>query len=187
MSSQGDARIGKRYAQALFGTAQRYGVVEAVEADLTTITSLMDNDRGFRDFILAPYTSRDEKVKIMERIFSDRITALTMQVLRVMLEKRREGEVGAVRREFINLRRAANNVLFVSVTSAQPLDASQQQALLARIEKTTGKNIEAEYHVEPTLIGGVKVAYDNYVQDGTIKGALAHLRDKLKRDLLKQF
>ena len=185
--AQQDARIGKRYAQALFGTAQRYDVVTAVEADLTAIVSLMESDRGFRDFLLAPYTSREEKVKIMEKIFSDRITALTMQVLRVMLEKRREGEIESVRNEFVTLRREATETIHVSVSSAEVLDGKQKKALVDKIAKTTGKKVEADFGVEPNLIGGIKVAYENFVLDGTLKGGLARLRDALKHDLLKQF
>ena len=185
--AQHDARIGKRYAQALFSTASRYDVVESVESDLNSIVALMERDRGFRDFLLAPYTSREEKVKIMERIFSDRITALTMQVLRVMLEKRREGEVESVRNEFVTLRRAATKTIHVQVTSAEALDDKQKAALTAKIEKTTGMKVEADFNVEPALIGGIKVAYENYVLDGTLKGGLARLRDALKHDLLKQF
>lgn len=185
--AQHDARIGKRYAQALFSTAQRYEVVQAVEDDLDAIVGLMTKDRGFRDFLLAPYTSREEKVKIMERIFSDRITALTMQVLRVMLEKRRETEIESVRNEFVDLRRHATATIHVTVSSAEVLDDAQKKALVAKIEKTTGKKVEADFMVEPLLIGGVKVAYENFVLDGSLKGGLARLRDTLKHDLLKQF
>ena len=185
--AQQDSRIGKRYAQALFTTAQRYDVVQSVEDDLKTIVGLMEKDRSFRHFVLAPYTSREEKVKIIERIFSDRITALTMQVLRVMLEKRREGEIEAVHDSFVELRRTATATIHVKVTSAEEMPGDQRSALLAKIEKSTGKKVEADFEIEPHLIGGVKVAYENFVLDGTIKGALGHLRDKLKHDLLKQF
>ncbi len=185
--AQQDARVGKRYAQALFSTAERYDVVQSVEDDLNTIVNLMEKDRGFRDFVLAPYTSRDEKVRIIERIFSDRITALTMQVLRVMLEKRREGEIEAVRDEFVNLRRIATGTIYVTVTSAEAMPDDQQKTLLAKIAKSTGKKVEAAFRIEPLLIGGVKVAYENYVLDGTIRGGLNHLRDRLKHDILKQF
>ena len=185
--AQHDARIGHRYAQALFDTAQRYDVVTAVEADLDSIVNLMANDRGFRDFLLAPYTSREEKVKIMERIFSDRITALTMQVLRVMLEKRREGEIEAVHNAFVDLRRAATDTIHVAVSSAESLDEKQKNALVEKIAKTTGKKVEASFFVDAKLIGGIKVAYENFVLDGSLKGGLARLRDVLKHDLLKQF
>lgn len=182
-----DVRIGKRYAHALFSTAQRYDVVQAVEDDLNSIVSLMENDRGFRDFLLAPYTSREEKVQILEKVFSDRITALTMQVLRVMLEKRREGEIEQVRDEFVTLRRAATDTIHVDVVSAEMLETKQQKALIDKIQKTTGKKVEADFSIDPLLIGGVKVTYENFVLDGSLKGALAHLRDRLKHDILKQF
>jgi len=182
-----DARIGKRYALALFGTAQRYDVVQAVEDDLNTISGLLAKDKAFRHFLLAPYSSREEKVATLERIFSDRITALTMQVLRVMLEKRRESEIEAVRTAFVNLRRRATSTIHVSVSSSEPLDAKQQQTIIAKIEQSTGKTVEADFLVDAALMGGVKVAYENYVLDGSIKGGLARLRDALKHDLLKQF
>lgn len=185
--AQHDARIGKRYAQALFTTAQRYDVVDSVESDLTFIVNLMGSDAAFRHFLLAPYTSREEKVKVIERIFSDRITALTMQVLRVMLEKRREGEIESVRDEFVTLRRESTRTIHVQVTSAEAIDDNQRKALIAKVEKTTGKTVEADFAVEPALIGGIKVAYENFVLDGSLKGGLARLRDALKHDLLKQF
>jgi F-type H+-transporting ATPase subunit delta len=185
--AQQDGRIGKRYAQALFSTAQRYNVVDAVESDLSTIISLMEKDEKFKHFLFAPYTSRDEKLQVIERVFSDRITALTMQVLRVMLEKRRESEIESVRDEFVVLRRAATETIYVTVASAEALDDKQKKALVAKIEKTTGKRVEADFSVDPLLIGGIKVAYDNFVLDGSLKGGLARLRDNLKHDVLKQF
>ncbi|HLX77834.1 MAG TPA: ATP synthase F1 subunit delta, partial [Acidimicrobiales bacterium] len=116
-----------------------------------------------------------------------RITALTMQVLRVMLEKRRESEIEAVHHEFVNLRRVATQTIHVAVSSAEALDEKQKQSIVAKIRKTTGKSVEADFAVEPNLIGGIKVAYENFVLDGTLKGGLARLRDTLKHDVLKQF
>jgi F-type H+-transporting ATPase subunit delta len=181
-----DTRIARRYAQALFTTALRHDVVRAVEDDLDGIVRLLDTDRSFRDFIMAPYTSRDEKIRIAERLFSDRVTALTMQVLRVMLEKRRESELPFVREEYIRLRRDEANILYAKVTSAEAIDADQRIALVAKLESTLGKTVEAEFEIDPTLIGGVKVAYENNVMDGTVKGALQKLRERLRYDLLKQ-
>jgi F-type H+-transporting ATPase subunit delta len=39
---------------------------------------------------------------------------------------------------------------------------------------------------DASLIGGVKVAYENFVLDGTARGALNKMREKLRYDLLKQ-
>lgn len=185
--AQHDVRVASRYARALYGAAEANQMVDAVEDDLRAILGIMGRDKAFRDFLIAPYTGREEKLEILERIFSDRITALTMQVLRVMLEKRREGEIEGIYDAFVALRRDKRGVIFATIISAEQLDDKQQKALAAKLEKTTGKVVEADFHVDPHLIGGVKVAYENYVLDGTLKGGLAHLSDHLKHDILKQF
>jgi F-type H+-transporting ATPase subunit delta len=182
-----DHKVAKRYANALYAEAVKNDVVTAVEADLTAISGLI-HDRGeFHDFLLTPYVAREEKVKIADRLFSDRVTALTMYFLRLLLEKRREAEFDTIREEYVTLRRDHSNVLYVEVVSALPLEDKHRTAIEKKLVEKTGKKIEAVYDVEPSLIGGLKVVYGNYVLDGTAKGSLVRLKDSLRHDLLKQF
>lgn len=181
-----DARVGRRYALALFGAASHLDVVASVEDDLRAIVSLVKNDPEFRQFLLSPYTSRDERVRICEKLFSDRVTALSMQVLRVVLVKRREAELPSIFDEFVRIRREAQNVTHVTVTSAIELTEAQRTALVAKLSVRMGGTIEADYRVDPRVIGGVRVAYGNHILDGSVRGALDRLRERLTYDLLKQ-
>lgn len=181
-----DNRVARRYARALFATALKYDIVNSVEDDLANIDAVLFNDPEFRYFLSVPNTSRDEKMRILERVFSDRVTALTLQVLRVMLEKRREREIPQVRREFVALRREYQGIVHVTVTSAEVMAEDQRQSLIARLGELLGKKIESDFQIEPSLIGGVRVSYQNYVLDGSARGALSKLRERLKYDLLKR-
>lgn len=182
-----DHKVAKRYATALYNEASRNETVEAVEADLQAISNLLHNGTEFRDFLFTPHLAREKKVEIAEKLFSDRITALTMQFLRLLLEKRRENEFDTIRDEYVSLRRAHSNVIFAEVISAEPLDAKHREALEKKLADKSGKRIEAAYDVDPSLLGGVRVAYGNYVLDGTVRGSLRRLKDVLRHDLLKQF
>ncbi|HVL38305.1 MAG TPA: ATP synthase F1 subunit delta [Fimbriimonadaceae bacterium] len=181
-----DVRVGRRYARALFNAARRLDVIESVEDDLNAISSLISGDERFRTFLYSPRVPREEKLRIAERLFSDRVTALTMQALRLLLEKRREDEFPAIRLEYISLRREHERVLYAVITSANELDQAQRAAIVDKLATKTGKRVEPEFKVDPHLMGGLKIAYENYVLDGTVKGSLVRLRDNLKRDLLKQ-
>jgi F-type H+-transporting ATPase subunit delta len=181
-----DAKVAKRYAQALFNSAVKANVIDSVEADLNAIAGLVESHPQFRGFLASPRISRDDKITIAETLFSDRVTALTMSLLRLMLVKRREAEFAGVREEYVNLRRAQGNVLYASVVSAEPLDDATRQALVNKLEQKSGKRVEADYRVDPNLLGGVKVALGNYVLDGSVRGSFNRLRDRLKYDLLKQ-
>lgn len=181
-----DSKVAKRYARALFGAAKSADVITAVEADLNAVANQISRDPRFRQFLMAPYVARDDKVTILERIFSDRVTALSMSALRLMLQKRREDELELVRDEFVRLRREHERHVYVSVSSAEPLTEDQRTRIMAKLERLTGQIIEPDYVVDPTLLGGVRVVYGDYVLDGTLRGALRRLKDRLRIDVLKQ-
>lgn len=181
-----DARVAKRYGRALFSAAKREKILESVESDLDAIAAAMANHPQFRRVWVSPEVSREEKTGLLERVFSDRVTALTMGMLRLLLDKRREDEIDLMRLEFVRLRREHDNVLFATVTSAKPMSEQERKALVTKLQTSTGKRVEAEFEVDSNLMGGVKVAYDNFVLDGTVRGSLSRLRETLIYDLLKQ-
>lgn len=181
-----DSRVSRRYAEALFKAALKFNVVGAVEDDLNMIVRLMKTDEAFDAFVHSPRESREEKAQIVDRIFTDRVTALSLQALRLLLEKRRESEIPYVRDAFVEMRREHEGVIFAAVTSAEPLDDGQRKALVLKLQSQLGKKVEAGYAVDPSLIGGVTVAFGNSVLDGSIKGALSRLHERLRHDLMKQ-
>ncbi len=181
-----DTKVARRYATALFTTAQKNDVVKSVEDDLSAITSLLENDAKFKDFLQSPNVGREEKIRIAEKLFSDRVTALTMQALRLMLVKRREHEIGNIRDEFVALRREHGSVAYLVITSAEALEDDQRKALLTKLQQKLGKTIEADFGIDGRLIGGVRVTYGNYVLDGSVQGSLRRLGERLHHDLLKQ-
>ena len=181
-----DRKVARRYANALFQAALQNDVVSSVQDDLSSIVHLLQADADFRHFMIAPYAGREEKLGIMEKVFSDRITALTMQLIRVMLQKGRENEIAGTYEEFVDLRRVHESVVHAVVASAIPLDDTQRTAILSTLENSLKKKIEADFQVEPSLIGGVRVHYGNFVIDGTVRGKFRKLRDHLTHDVLKQ-
>lgn len=181
-----DTRVAKRYARALFSAALKENILASVEEDLTGIADVFRAKPEFRRFVYSPVTPADQKLKIMESVFSDRVTALTMSLLRLLLDKRRIEEFEFVRLEFSTLRRQHDRIVYAVFTSAEPLTEDQRTQLVAKLERSLGKRVEAEYEVDPSLLGGVKVMYDNNVLDGTVRGSLNRMRDDLIRDLLKQ-
>lgn len=181
-----DTRVASRYAQSLFDVASQQNIVPSVSDDLNAITAALDSDPRFKTFITNPAMNRESKLKLMESVFSDRVTALTMQLFRLLLEKRREGLIGLVAQEFDRFRRAASNTLFAQVVSAKPLADAEQKAIVNKLETSSKQKVEATFDVDESLLGGVKVHVGNSVMDGTVRGTLNRLRDKLLYDILKQ-
>lgn len=181
-----DTKVAKRYARALFAAALEENNLAGVEDDLNGIAAALAAKPDFRRFLFSPATASEAKLQMVERVFSDRVTALTMSLLRLLLDKRRIEEFEFIRQEYIALRRQHDRIVYAVFTSARPLDEDARAALVAKLERSLGKRVEAEYEVDPRVLGGVKVQYDNFVLDGSVRGSLDRMRDDLVRDLLKQ-
>lgn len=181
-----DRRVAKRYAAAIFRAAAKAGAVKAVEDDLHGIVALLDGDPKFRDFVMSPETRRDQKREIIDKLLSGRVNSLTLDAVHLLLEKRREDEIWGVADEYEILRRDHEKVIYVKVTSAEPLSDAQRETLMAKLSRELGKTLEPEFAVDESLIGGVRVAYENMVLDGSVRGGLNRLHTLLNYDVLKQ-
>ncbi len=181
-----DSRVAKRYARALFNSALKENIVASVNDDLAGIVAALRNSDSFRDFLKKPQTTDKQKEQVFTNTFSDKITALSMSFIRLLIQKGRDDQLFQIQIEFDILRRDFEKVTKALVTSAEPLDAEQQKKVISTIESKLGKTLEPEFAVDPKLMGGITVAYDDYVLDGSVKGKLERLREKLLYDLLKQ-
>ncbi len=161
-------------------------MVPSVEADLTAIETQLINNGDFRAFLLSPNRDRLEKVALFDKVFSDRVTSLTSNFVKLMLEKRREEELPGVRSEFSEIRRADEGTINAVVTSAVELTKAEQKQIEEKLEAQLGKKIETKFLIDPSLVGGVRVAYGDFIIDGSVRGSLDRLRDTLRQDTLKQ-
>jgi F-type H+-transporting ATPase subunit delta len=180
-----DHKVALRYAEAIFNVARDQKVVADVEADLAGIADLLHTTPAFAIFIKSPDIPRDEKLRIVDELFASRVkNPLSLKAVRLLLQKRREAELEGVYDAFVTLRREHERTIFVTISSSSELDKKSQSALIEKAHALTGQKIEAEFLVEPQLLGGVKIAYENVVLDGTVRGNLNKLRNRLSQDLL---
>lgn len=65
------------------------------------------------------------------------------------------------------------------VTSAVPLTDSERAQLERKLRSQFGENLELEYRVDKTLLGGVVVRVGDKVIDGSVAAKLASMKQKL--------
>lgn len=65
------------------------------------------------------------------------------------------------------------------VESAAPMDNKAQEKLVAELKKKYGSDITAEYKVNPSLLGGLRIKLGSDVWDGSVRGRLDRLKEEL--------
>jgi F-type H+-transporting ATPase subunit delta len=99
--------------------------------------------------------------------------------LGVLLEAGELDQLEAILLEIDRLVKRRPEIQLAHVTSAVPLTAEEQEALRAGLTRKYGADLEFQFDVDASLIGGIYLRVGDQVIDGTVAGKLAALRDRL--------
>jgi len=175
-----DIRVAKRYAAALFGVARRDGILDAVEQDMTLVSRFLAEVPYLRAVLIQPLVSVARKNIVVDEAFGDRVTASSLNFIKLLIRKRREGLINECIREFRALLAEHTNTVDAEAWSAIPMTLEQQEELSISLHKLTGKKVRLVSEVDKALVGGVVVRIGDTVMDGSVRGKL----ERLERQLL---
>lgn len=177
-----DIRVAKRYAGALFAVAERHGILDAVASDLTLIHRFLTEVPYLRAILMQPLVSDSRKNSVADEAFGDRVTAASLNFLKLLIRKRREDLIEECAREFRTLLADRNNTADAEASSAVALTPDQTERLTRSLQALTGKTIRLTAHVDTSLVGGVVVRIGDTVLDGSVRGKLERLERQLLGD-----
>lgn len=169
-------RIARRYAHALLDSAESVKQTEEVQADLDLVIAAMTVSREFTAVIKSPVIQSWRKKNVLRELFKDRISRVTMLFLDLLCNKRREALLPHVRRAYGTEFDRRNNRLRVTVTSAVPLGAGEQQKVTDTLTNRFGKTIIADFADDASLLGGLRITVLDTVIDGSVRNQLLKLR-----------
>lgn len=154
--------------------------IEPVEQQLGDFLSTFFGSRDLREIFENPSIKLDAKLKVLDAM-APRI-GMAKQVrnfLAVLLQNGRIDAIGpicAAYRHEINLRLGVSEAV---VTSVRELDGSEKQKIEAEAAALTGVKVHAVYRQDPSLLGGVILRIGDTIYDGSVRGRLEELREKL--------
>ena len=175
--------IASRYAQALVGalTAPQAGV-DPHQA-LTGLADFVETLSGSRDLelvLLSPSVAPARKRAVLERIAGAmQMDRLVRNFLYVLVDHRRIELVREIVSEALVILDAQLGFLRADVASAAPLSSDQQKQIAAGLETVTGKRIRMAMTIDPDLIGGVFARVGSTIYDGSVRGRLQSLGERL--------
>lgn len=174
-----EPRIVRRYASALLSAALKAGAVDQVESDLGLVSYTLEASSALTEAIYSPLIPGEKKEQILRDLFADKVHAITLSYLDLLVGKRREEAIVETEKEYVRLANEARGIVAAEVTSAVPLSDEEVARLKSKLALMTGKVIELSTKIDPAIIGGVTVKIGDRVIDGSIRGQLEALREKL--------
>ena len=175
--------LAEHYAYALangvFAENSGLAPLDAV-AQFSAVESVLSDSKELHLVFLSPAVSKSRKESIVGKLADELgVHRLIRNFLLVVIKHRRITELRTMRRSFEAVVDERLGWAPAEITSAKALSNEQRQEIERVLGTKLGKFIRAAYHVDPTLIGGVRARVASKEYDASVRGKLESLRQRL--------
>lgn len=162
--------IARPYAEAVFRTAKETGAQGTWSQRLQKL-ALIAQDGDMASVMGNPQLSTEQVANLIISLCEDNDPVFG-NFVRTLAENRRLALLPEISRLFELAKSQEEGVMEAVVHSAFPIDDTQVAALLKELEARFGTRLTARVEIDPSLIGGVRVAVGDQVLDASVRGKL---------------
>ncbi len=155
-------------------------VLLKVADDLETLQYLYKKNKDFRNFLLNPQVSVEEKIKFVDVLAEKlQLHSIVKEALEFLVKNNRANIIKVLADEFkFEIERFFATVKGEIIT-VFPLEEEDIQEIKMVVESKIGKKVEFDVKEDPSIIGGVVVKAGSYELDASIKSFLKKLEQQL--------
>ncbi len=172
-----------RYASAMADVAfdPRSGLdPQRVIEQLGAVAELVKHSAELQRVFLSPSVPNSRKRAVIEKLAPELgLNPKVRNFVYVLIDHRRIGQIGEILEAYQDILDDRMGLVRADVTSASDLTEAQRTAVQGELRRLTGKQIRMECSVDPALIGGLIARVGSTVYDGSVRGQLEALRQRL--------
>lgn len=173
--------VSGRYATALFELARDQKSVDSVKADLDKFSALLTESPDLLRLVRSPVFTADAQAKALDAVLAKAgISGIAANFLKVLTKNRRLFAVADVIRAFRALVAKFKGEATAEVTVAEPLSDANLDALKSALKSVSGKDVDLNVKVDPSIIGGLVVKLGSRMVDSSLRTKLNAIKFAMK-------
>ncbi|MEA2880103.1 MAG: F-type H+-transporting ATPase subunit delta [Hyphomicrobiales bacterium] len=170
-----------RYATALFELALETNSVEQVQSDLKAFDALVASSPDLQRLVRSPVFSAEDQARALVAILEKTgISGIAANFLRVVAANRRLFAVVEIIRGFNRMVAAHKGEVTAQVTVAEQLNDARMNEIRDALKQVTGKDVQIDVDVDPSIIGGIKVKVGSRMVDASLRTKLNSIKFAMK-------
>ena len=159
-----DLVVAMTYGQALFDAAKELNKLKVIEDEITQIDQILKKEETFVSLLQNPAVPLTQKKQMVCNVFEGKV---------------RMGYYHHIVKHFLRLYDAERGDAYGKVYSAVPLTEKQMEKIALETGVLLKKKILLKNEIDPSLIGGIKVAVDGKLIDASFSSQLKNLRSRV--------
>jgi F-type H+-transporting ATPase subunit delta len=172
--------VANRYARALADAVAASGDYRKILEELQDFESVYHESLELKQVFASPALPLPQKMKVLEAI-GQRLghSPATLNFLRVLLVNYRMPMLEEAVQAYRKIANDRLGVVQITISSASDLSDAERESVAARFRELTGKQVELEFRIDGELLGGILAQIGSTVYDGSVRGNLARIRERL--------
>ena len=167
------------YAQALFEAALEQDELEETLENLKEFVNALHESEELREFYYGPQIPETQKRRAIDALTEEMSTS-TRNFLKLLIDNDRSEILEDVVPRFEDLVKEHQGKVEVELTTAIELSDETLDQVKERLgDILHGREVELETNVNPNLVGGAIFRVGEKMIDGSVRGQLQSLRDKM--------
>jgi F-type H+-transporting ATPase subunit delta len=170
------ATIARPYAEALFSSAGAQA--SGLNSQLASLAQLAANPE-LRQYADNPKVKAVQVFDVVAGVALSQGLTLDPKLgnlLRTVIDNGRLSALPEISKQFQALVNKSGGVADATIHSAFPIEGAQLTEVVASLEKRFGRKLNAQVHIAPELIGGIRVVVGDEVLDTSVKARLEQMK-----------
>ena len=173
-------RFARPYARAVMDVVQSPDRAAALLEELRRFEQARKGAPELHEVFANPGIDTGSKTNVARTIaqrlgFSD----MAVKVIDLLIRNHRINDLGAINEALAELIRTATGTVAAEVRAAQQPTPAELEDLKRTLEKKTGRKVEVEVSVDPSLLGGFVAKIGSEVYDASVAGKINKFRESL--------
>ncbi len=172
----------KRYAEALFKSAQEIKEVEQVRQQFNLFKDLADQHPLLQKMLSNPLLNKIEVAEALKEIAKkSKFSTLFSNLLQTLALQKRLPLLPKIFSYFEEITHQSQGIMNAYITSAQKMSEKQKKLLGDLLEQKLSSQITLQEQVNADLLGGYIIRIGPYLFDNSLNYKLNKLNQSLKR------
>lgn len=172
--------LAKNYAEALYSISLEKDNYLDIQKEMKLLKEVILENQEFTVLLCSSFMSFKEKEDIIDKVLSE-FDEDIKSLVKILVKNSRGNLLEQVIDDFNTFVNEKRGILEGYVYSTYPLTKSQLTKLEEKIGEIEQVPCELKNKIDANLIGGVKVAINGHVYDGSIKTKIEQMRLSLNK------
>ena len=168
------------YSASIYDVAREENCISAVYESLKAVEGLIGED--YVKLLTSAQLKSEEREALIGEAFGEKVHPYVLNFMKILAKKRIFDIFIPCSKEFEKKYYKENNIEKITVTTAFDLTDEKKQDIIEKLEKSTGKTIEAQFKVKGEIIGGIIIETETSAIDGSVMGKLKKIERHISKN-----